>query len=125
MARAESVLSVATMCGDRHGSSPWQMASICVFWFEVHRMLSSSWEYDGSMCSCAAAGGSLAVLQWAREHDCQWDEGTEGEVDVITCSIAASTSESAWAAEDSSSGMMMTESMPRTFAAVRSRQEGH
>ena len=28
------------------------------------------------ICRCAAWGGHLEVLQWARENDCPWDEET-------------------------------------------------
>ena len=28
------------------------------------------------VCEMAAGGGHLATLQWAREHGCEWDEGT-------------------------------------------------
>ena len=28
------------------------------------------------MCELAAVAGHLAVLQWARAHDCPWDKNT-------------------------------------------------
>ena len=32
--------------------------------------------WDEGTCSYAAKGGHLEVLQWARQNDCPWDEGT-------------------------------------------------
>ena len=32
--------------------------------------------WDERTCAAAAAAGNLEVLQWAREHGCPWDEGT-------------------------------------------------
>ena len=32
--------------------------------------------WDSETCSHAAAGGHLEVLKWARDNDCEWDEGT-------------------------------------------------
>ena len=34
-----------------------------------------------TVCSCAAEGGHLHILQWARENDCPWDK--------YTCVLAA------------------------------------
>ena len=51
-----------------------------------HSSLSVAWVraqgwWDEYLCSNAAGGGHMEVLQWARTHGCQWDE--------ITCSEAA------------------------------------
>ena len=32
--------------------------------------------WDEQTCEAAAQGGHLDVLQWARERDCPWDEST-------------------------------------------------
>jgi len=38
-------------------------------------------EWNSNTCSAAAEGGHLEVLQWLREHGCEWNSNT--------CSAAA------------------------------------
>ena len=44
---------------------------------------------DPEVCACAASGGHLHVLRWAREHGCPWDAATcaraarGGHLDVL------------------------------------------
>jgi hypothetical protein len=37
---------------------------------------SQDYPWDERKCTCAAEGGHLEVLKWAREHGCLWHEDT-------------------------------------------------
>ena len=51
----------------RADNFPWNRPSTCA---------TAARPWDASTCACAALGGHLEVLQWARENDCRWDEKT-------------------------------------------------
>ena len=51
----------------RADNFPWNRPSTCA---------TAARPWDASTCTCAALGGHLEVLQWARENDCRWDEKT-------------------------------------------------
>jgi hypothetical protein len=43
---------------------------------------------DDMRCACAAEGGQLETLKWAREHGCPWEENLE-DLSRDCCALAA------------------------------------
>ncbi len=56
-------------------------AFVCFLYKSSHQFLGQraghvTCGWDQSTCACAAEGGQLEVLKWARENGCPWDEST-------------------------------------------------
>jgi len=58
--------------------------------------------WDEKTCRCAAYGGHLDILKWARENDCPWNEGTcwgaaeHGHLEVLKWARANDCSWGEW-----------------------------